>query len=187
MFGKFVHEYFLYCIMYCIGVYDATFGYVETSGFYRASFKIHCSLAFINTIYGCFTLIYEKGGIVYSLFFPIIGLIGVKTGNLNYVFLPFIFGLIAKGLYLKDIIKCYFVFCWILIVGTFLCCHMGLLENMVSFREEKVRNSFGFIYATDFAAHIFYLVLMYFYLRSGKFNLIEIMLFCIHLFYCKSM
>ena len=39
-------------------------------GFYRASFKIHCSLAFINTIYGCFTLIYEKGGIVYSLFFP---------------------------------------------------------------------------------------------------------------------
>ncbi len=56
--------------MYCIGVYDATFGYVETSGFYRASFKIHCSLAFINTIYGCFTLIYEKGGIVYSLFFP---------------------------------------------------------------------------------------------------------------------
>lgn len=70
MFGKFVHEYFLYCIMYCIGVYDATFGYVETSGFYRASFKIHCSLAFINTIYGCFTLIYEKGGIVYSLFFP---------------------------------------------------------------------------------------------------------------------
>lgn len=110
MFGKFVHEYFLYCIMYCIGVYDATFGYVETSGFYRASFKIHCSLAFINTIYGCFTLIYEKGGIVYSLFFPIIGLIGVKTGNLNYVFLPFIFGLIAKGLYLKDIIKCYFVF-----------------------------------------------------------------------------
>ena len=121
-------------------------------------------------------------------FFPIIGLIGVKTGNLNYVFLPFIFGLIAKGLDLKDIIKCYFVFCWILIVGTFLCCHMGLLENMVSFREEKVRNSFGFIYATDFAAHIFYLVLMYFYLRSGKFNLIEIMLFFVFIFfYCKSM
>lgn len=63
----------------------------------------------------------------------------------------------------------------------------GIVGNMVSFREEKVRNSFGFIYATDFAAHIFYLVLMYFYLRSGKFNLIEIMLFCIHLFYCKSM
>lgn len=94
--------------------------------------------------------LYTKKEVLFILFFfPIIGLIGVKTGNLNYVFLPFIFGLIAKGLYLKDIIKCYFVFCWILIVGTFLCCHMGLLENMVSFREEKVRNSFGFIYATD--------------------------------------
>ena len=90
--------------------------------------------------------LYTKKEVLFILFFfPIIGLIGVKTGNLNYVFLPFIFGLIAKGLYLKDIIKCYFVFCWILIVGTFLCCHMGLLENMVSFREEKVRNSFGII------------------------------------------
>ena len=72
------------------------------------------------------------------------------------------------------------------IVGTFLCCHMGLLENMVSFREEKVRNSFGFIYATDFAAHIFYLVLMYFYLRSGKFNLIEIMLFLYSSFFIAN-
>ena len=60
---------------------------------------------------------------------------------------------------------------------------MGLLENMVSFREEKVRNSFGFIYATDFAAHIFYLVLMYFYLRSGKFNLIEIMPFFVFIIF----
>ena len=131
--------------------------------------------------------LYTKKEVLFILFFfPIIGLIGVKTGNLNYVFLPFIFGLIAKGLYLKDIIKCYFVFCWILIVGTFLCCHMGLLENMVSFREEKVRNSFGFIYATDFAAHIFYLVLMYFYLRSGKFNLIEIMLFLYSSFFIAN-
>jgi oligosaccharide repeat unit polymerase wzy len=63
---------------------------------------------------------------------------------------------------------------------------MGLLENMVSFREEKVRNSFGFIYATDFAAHIFYLVLMYFYLRSGKFNLIEIMLFLYSSFFIAN-
>ena len=54
------------------------------------------------------------------------------------------------------------------------------------FVRKRFGNSFGFIYATDFAAHIFYLVLMYFYLRSGKFNLIEIMLFLYSSFFIAN-
>ena len=43
--------------------------------------------------------LYTKKEVLFILFFfPIIGLIGVKTGNLNYVFLPFIFVLFSKGL-----------------------------------------------------------------------------------------
>ena len=70
MFGKFVHELFFY-IALCIALvfmmqHSVTW---KLPDFIELLLKLHCSLAFINTIYGCFTLIYEKGGIVYSLFF----------------------------------------------------------------------------------------------------------------------
>lgn len=46
---------------------------------------------------------------------------------------------------------------------------LGVIENLQYVTETRgIRNSFGIVYTTDFAAHMFYLVLIFFYLKGEK-------------------
>lgn len=52
----------------------------------------------------------------------------------------------------------------------------GLIKNLIYYRGAKtdvVRQSLGIIYPTDFAAHVLYLFLAYFYLRFSKLNIFD--------------
>lgn len=50
----------------------------------------------------------------------------------------------------------------------------GVIENLVFFRGAvQNRNSFGFIYPTDFCAHVFFLTCCWFYLRWRRLTLAE--------------
>lgn len=44
---------------------------------------------------------------------------------------------------------------------------LGVIRNYQYPTSDGIRNSFGIIYTTDFAAHIFYLVLVFFFIRGG--------------------
>lgn len=58
-----------------------------------------------------------------------------------------------------------------LTAATVLCSLAGIIDNLAwSMGNGKVRMAFGFIYSTDFAAHIFFLMLGWWYLRREKAN-----------------
>lgn len=75
----------------------------------------------------------------------------------------------AKGVELKKIIKYYFIVASSIIVIAFLASNIGLIENLQFVRPDgKIRNSFGVIYVTDFAAYIFFVVLSWCYFKNRK-------------------
>ncbi len=75
----------------------------------------------------------------------------------------------AREISLKKIIKVYFMVAAAVIFCVVTASQIGLIENLV-YRQSgrNLRMSFGFTYPTRFAAHIFYLVLWYWYLRDEK-------------------
>lgn len=75
----------------------------------------------------------------------------------------------ARGISLKKIIKVYFMAAAAVVFGVVAASQIGLIENLV-YRQSgrNLRMAFGFTYPTRFAAHIFYLILWYWYLRDEK-------------------
>lgn len=75
----------------------------------------------------------------------------------------------AKGISFKKIIKVYFTVAVTVVFLVFIASQIGLIENLV-YRPpgRNLRMAFGFTYPTRFAAHIYYLVLWYWYLRDEK-------------------
>jgi len=56
----------------------------------------------------------------------------------------------------------------IVMVCAFIASQVGIIEDLVYYLDNTYRHSFGIVYSTDFAAHIFFLVLGYCYLRDGR-------------------
>lgn len=58
---------------------------------------------------------------------------------------------------------------------------LGLIENLVYWRSDGMvgnrRESFGFAYPTDFAAHVFYTMLLHYYRKRGKLNLLNYLVY----------
>ena len=69
----------------------------------------------------------------------------------------------AKDVDFDKILKVYLVLGITIMVAAFAASQMGWIENLVYevWRDEKLvyRNSFGIVYSTDFAAHVFYLAI----------------------------
>lgn len=67
----------------------------------------------------------------------------------------------AKGIKLDRILKVYLIIGISVMLVAFAASQAGWIENLVYLGREpgQIRNSFGIIYPTDFAAHVFYLVL----------------------------
>lgn len=75
----------------------------------------------------------------------------------------------AKDVSFEKIVRLYLIVN-ISIVGLAFCASMlGLIENLVYIENGTgaLRNSFGCIYTTDFAAHIFYIILAIFYIKRN--------------------
>ena len=80
-----------------------------------------------------------------------------------------IFCLGAKDVLFDKILKCYSTISLSIILYAFFAAVLGVIENLkYETGSRGIRNAFGIVYPTDFAAHIFFLILVYFYMKKGK-------------------
>lgn len=77
----------------------------------------------------------------------------------------------AKDVPFKKILKVYLVMNGAIVILAFASSMLGVIENLQYEASERgVRNSFGIIYPTDFASHVFFLILAYYYLNGENLN-----------------
>lgn len=78
----------------------------------------------------------------------------------------------SKNISFKKILKVYLVIAGSIILLAFCSSLLGVIENYRYVTTSRgIRNSFGITYTTDFAAHIFFLALAFFYLVGEKLKL----------------
>lgn len=118
---------------------------------------------------------YPKKLVLFFLsIFPIILLIKINSGNYAYILYPFLFTISAKNIDFNKIIKTIFYTTILIIIISIIASKLGYIENKIYYRNDgTIRQSLGAVYPTDFAAHIFYIVLSYFYIKKGKIKIYD--------------
>lgn len=98
-----------------------------------------------------------------------------QRGIEMYATCAFIFG--AKGEKYEDVLRYYFSVSLFFCVSIIILNRMGLVRESLTapmgregiFTDESVvRHSFGYVWSTDFATHVFFILLTYWILRKGK-------------------
>lgn len=169
-------ESFLYCIALSMIVIGA---FVPTTLFYTlreyAEYLVYagCLLMFIKIV------IYQRSNQL-----QLLGIIGIIAAALLSGFLSdnytIMFGLVmittgAVNVPFRSIAKTYFRVASVLLIITVICSLTGVIENLqYNFETERgIRNSFGIIYPTDFAAHVLFIMLSFIIAYEEKLNIIH--------------
>ena len=95
------------------------------------------------------------------------GLVYFQTNRLNFLVYSMLLVLLVN-VDMKVVLRNYVIVAGVLVVGVFLLSLVGIVPNLQYNRAGVIRNSFGFIYPTDFASHCFYLFLAVSYLLKDK-------------------
>ena len=101
---------------------------------------------------------YSKRELVGSLFCLAIFIVAAFTSGYSFLFELAFLVVGAKNVSFDKILKVYFLFGIFIMFIAAVAAKVGWIENLV-YTTKGIRNSFGMIYPTDFAAHIFYLSL----------------------------
>ena len=116
-------------------------------------------------------------------------LVYFQTNRLNFLVYSMLLVLLVN-VDMKVVLRNYVVVASILVVGVFLLSLAGIVPNLQYNRAGVIRNSFGFIYPTDFASHCFYLFLAISYLLKDKFiwtrSLFGVLLSAFIIKYCDA-
>ena len=116
-------------------------------------------------------------------------LVYFQTNRLNFLVYSMLLVLLVN-VDMKVVLRNYIVVAGILVVGVFLLSLVGMVPNLQYNRAGVIRNSFGFIYPTDFASHCFYLFLAISYLLKDKFiwtrSLFGVLLSAFIIKYCDA-
>lgn len=82
----------------------------------------------------------------------------------------------SKNIDINDnLVKYFFCVCAIFLI-TIVLCLLGVIQDyIVGGRNDVARHSLGIIYPTDFAAHVFYLILLYSYLFEKKYSIVYVL------------
>ena len=108
----------------------------------------------------------------YLIFSSLLLLSGIlvyfQTGKLNFLVYSALLVLLVD-VDMKVVLKTYLIVAGILVLSVFILSLLGAVPNLQYNREGVIRNSFGFIYPTDFASHCFYIFLAFSYLLKDKF------------------
>ena len=116
-------------------------------------------------------------------------LVYFHTNRLNFLVYSMLLVLLVN-VDMKVVLRNYVVVAGILVVGVFLLSLVGMVPNLQYNRAGVIRNSFGFIYPTDFASHCFYLFLAISYLLKDKFiwtrSLFGVLLSAFIIKYCDA-
>ena len=117
------------------------------------------------------------------------GLVYFQTNRLNFLVYSMLLVLLVN-VDMKVVLRTYVVVVGILVVAVFLLSLVGIVPNLQYNRAGVIRNSFGFIYPTDFASHCFYLFLAISYLLKDKFiwtrSLFGVLLSAFIIKYCDA-
>ena len=116
-------------------------------------------------------------------------LVYFQTNRLNFLVYSMLLVLLVN-VDMKVVLRNYVVVAGILVVSVFLLSLVGIVPNLQYNRAGVIRNSFGFIYPTDFASHCFYLFLAISYLLKDKFiwtrSLFGVLLSAFIIKYCDA-
>ena len=82
----------------------------------------------------------------------------------------------AKEVRYESILKIYILVKTPLIILTIVGSQIGILQNLVYNQEGRVREAFGFVYPTDFAAQIFYVFVAWIFLRQLRTSFFELII-----------
>lgn len=78
----------------------------------------------------------------------------------------------SRNVSFEKILKSYLVVTGAIIFLAFTSSLLGVIENLqYDFGSRGIRNSFGIVYPTDFAAHVFYWIVTFFYLKGERLHL----------------
>lgn len=77
----------------------------------------------------------------------------------------------AKGVSFQKIVKVHIIIIVSIMIIAMISVRFGVIEHIIYIREEKPRYAFGSIYCTDFASHIFYLVVSYCYIKYKELSI----------------
>ena len=116
-------------------------------------------------------------------------LVYFQTNRLNFLVYSMLLVLLVN-VDMKVVLRNYVIVAGVLVVGVFLLSLVGMVPNLQYNRAGVIRNSFGFIYPTDFASHCFYLFLAISYLLKDKFiwtrSLFGVLLSAFIIKYCDA-
>lgn len=129
----------------------------------------------------CFRFLYIKKFTFFYILTAILllvtsSIVFMHTGGTNFL----LYSLLILLLYDADInviLKTYVIVSGAIVLGVFLLSILGVIPNL-QFAQVRssgfvIRNSFGFIYPTDFASHCFYLFIAWGYLLREKYIFIR--------------
>ena len=121
------------------------------------------ALRFWNKIHVSYTYL------LFSLALLSIGvLVFVKTGRLNFLVYSLLMSLLISA-DRKVVLRTYIFVGGSVLVSVFFLSLLKVIPNLQYSRGGVIRNSFGFIYPTDFASHCFYLFVAISYLLKNRY------------------
>ena len=83
----------------------------------------------------------------------------------------------SKGIDFNKIVKMFLYTKISITLLAILACELNLIEHIIYLRDGKLRYAFGSIYATDFAAGVFFSIVAYCYLKFDKLKFRDIVIF----------
>ena len=170
------------------------FNTISTTMLDRTFFQVKVNFLFIVVLLLGLRFLYKmRVSYKYLILSILLLLSGVlvyfQTNRLNFLVYSMLLVLLVN-VDMKVVLRNYVVVAGILVVGVFLLSLVGMVPNLQYNRAGVIRNSFGFIYPTDFASHCFYLFLAISYLLKEKFiwtrSLFGVLLSAFIIKYCDA-
>jgi cbb3-type cytochrome oxidase subunit 3 len=94
------------------------------------------------------------------------------TSGAHYLLPTVMLVLAARQVSFRRIMQVYLAVVGSILLLAFIAAEIGLIKNITFVTDDGVRQSFGVVYTTDFAAHIFYICAAYLYLQARRFRLV---------------
>ncbi|KRN94729.1 hypothetical protein [Pediococcus stilesii] len=108
------------------------------------------------------------------LFIGIILLISMIKSESKQLIVVAIFMLMSKNVKSRPLLKIYLIVSLLVLLFSYFSTKMGWIMDLTYTRNMIERHSYGIVYPTDFASHIFYVCCAYVFLRFKKFNLFDV-------------
>lgn len=170
------------------------FNTISTTMLERTFFQVKVNFLFLVVLLLGLRFLYKmRVSYKYLILSTLLLLSGIlvyfQTHRLNFLVYSMLLVLLVN-VDMKVVLRNYVIVAGILVVGVFLLSLVGMIPNLQYNRAGVIRNSFGFIYPTDFASHCFYLFLAISYLLKDKFiwtrSLFGVLLSAFIIKYCDA-